>query len=726
MRPLLLAFLFLAGFSNAYAQVKEVREITICWDVSASMAARNYGREQEFLHQYFSRYPESRVNLLLFSNAIWGREQFEIHSGDWSALDKRLQQAAYDGATSYRELPLYSSGQDVLIFTDGWRNMGDSTPVFNGNLYIVNSSDAFNPGNLNLLAILNDGELMNLAPKGSAPSGSDGTLYYGMIFGDQTEGSSISLQIKGRGSEAVRPDASGRFAIKAIPGEVLEFLVDGRQTAEKTLGDQENINIWLEGSGEIRLEEVVVTEQIKSGDEEDAQPGSSTGNSDGVGYAVQSVSEERIPDASTNVSNAVQGKFSGVHLGQNDDVSQFETRTKWSALSNNYGLIVIDGVPMAKSNSSVFASATPNQNTGFIDPRNIADITVLKGLVATNRFGSAGANGVMLITTKTASVAKGKQKKDLALLTDNLYDGRIKANDKQLTAGYIKTLQTARNIGDAYEVYLKQRASYPDNYNYFIDVFDYFREASPDLALRILSNILEMENPEYPGLKALLFKVRLVGDADLELQVANRIMQEFPGRTDAYLDLALANKTAGNHQASLDILLGMDSGSLNSELDFSILKKTVERELRNLVFLHQGKLDLTRLPPQYMNNVRFNARIVISWNQPEAAFGLQFVNPQKRFFTWEHSKAESSQRIGQEISHGFSIEEFEIVGQGVEGDWILNVNYQGNGRAANTNPVFLSCRVTFNFGKPGQRTEEFIIRLEEAGSEAQLAKIRLE
>lgn len=217
-----------------------------------------------------------------------------------------------------------------------------------------------------------------------------------------------------------------------------------------------------------------------------------------------------------------------------------------------------------------------------------------------------------------------------------------------------------------------------------------------------------------------------MGDADLELQVANRIMQDFPGRTDAYLDLALANRAAGNYQAALDILLGMDTGSMNPELDFSFLKKTVERELRNLVFLHQGKLDLTRLPGQYKNNVRFNARIVISWNQPEAAFGLQFVNPQKRFFTWDHSMAESSQRIGQEISNGFSMEEFEIVGQGVEGDWILNVNYQGNGRAANTNPVFLSCRVTFNFGKPGQRTEEFIIRLQEAGSESQLAKIRLE
>ncbi len=725
MRILLLAVLFLPGFNRVYPQLKEIRETTICWDVSSSMATRNYGMEKEFLTQYFSRYPKTTVNLLLFSNTIWGKERFEINSGDWSAIDNRLQEALYDGATSYRELPLYSIGQDILLFTDGRSNMDDSTPVFDGNLYIINSSDDYNPARLNLLTILNEGELVNLAQKALVPSRDGTTLYHGMIYGEHAVNSLISLYIKGRSSEAVKPDASGRYQIEAAPGEVLEFLMDGRKTAERVLGNQENINIWLEGTGEIRLDEVVVTEQGKVSDMEKIQTAYGLKNRDAVGYAVQSISEEQIPEASTNVTSAVQGKFSGVILGQNDDLSQFETRTKWSILSNNYGLIVIDGVPMGKSNSSAFASATTNQDTGFIDPRNIADITVLKGLVATNRFGSAGANGVLLITTKTASVSRGNEKKDLALLTDNIYNGRIKANEMSLTAGYIKSLQKAKNIGDAYDTYLTQRTTNSDNYAYFIDIFDYFREASPDLALRILTNILEMAEPAYPGLKALLFKARQIGEEGLELTVAERIMQGFPGRADAYLDLALANRAMGNYQEALDILTGMNSGSINPELDFSVIKKTVEREIRNLVFLHQGLLNLDRLPPQFKNNVRYNARIIISWNQPEATFGLQFVNPQKRFFTWDHSRIADSQRIGQEMAHGFSLEEFEIFGEGVQGEWIVNVKYQGSGRADN-NPVYLNCRVDYKFGKPGQRTEEFIVRLQETGIELQLARIKLE
>jgi TonB-dependent SusC/RagA subfamily outer membrane receptor len=381
---------------------------------------------------------------------------------------------------------------------------------------------------------------------------------------------------------------------------------------------------------------------------------------------------------------------------------------------------------MGKSNSSFYASVTPNQNTGFIDPRNIADITVLKGLVATNRYGSAGANGVLLISTKTATVAKVDKKKDLALLTNNIYDGRIRSNDKSLITGYLKALQKGKNVGESYDIYLKQRAAHLNNYAYFIDVFDYFREASPELALRILTNILEIESPIYAGLRALRFKARQLGEAGLESQTAQRILQSFPERIDAYLDLALANQSAGNHQAALDILVGMNSGNINTDLDFTPIRKSVERELRNLVYRQEGELDLAKLPQQYRNNIRYNARIIFSWNQPEAEFGLQFVNPQKRFFTWEHTRAENSQRLRQETEQGFSIEEFEIFGEGVAGDWILNVNYLGNGRIDTTSPVFLSCRVEYNFGKPGQHTEEYVIRLHEPGSESQLAKIRLE
>ena len=50
-------------------------------------------------------------------------------------------------------------------------------------------------------------------------------------------------------------------------------------------------------------------------------------------------------------------------------------------------------------------------DTGFIDPANIESVTYLKGLAATNIYGSDGSNGVLLIKTKTGSSSYKKKKK---------------------------------------------------------------------------------------------------------------------------------------------------------------------------------------------------------------------------------------------------------------------------------------------------------------------------
>jgi hypothetical protein len=212
----------------------------------------------------------------------------------------------------------------------------------------------------------------------------------------------------------------------------------------------------------------------------------------------------------------------------------------------------------------------------------------------------------------------------------------------------------------------------------------------------------------------------------LELQTAVKILEEFPGRIQSYLDFALAQRDAGNYQASLNMLLSMEQGSANEELDFSGLGKTIGRELRNLLSQHQAEMDLSKVPPEYKNNIRFNARLIFEWSKPDAQFSLQFVNPQKRFFTWEHTALANSRRIRDEAEQGYSLEEFEIFGEGVAGNWIINVIYQGNINASDTTPVFLRCRAERNFGKPGQEAEEFVVRLHEPGSTHQITQLKIE
>ncbi|MCL6273554.1 TonB-dependent receptor plug domain-containing protein [Muricauda sp. 2012CJ35-5] len=725
---LFVAFLF-AGMSTITAQAP--KKVALCWDVSHSMQDRNLEKEFYFLDAYFKTLQDANVDILTFSNDVQEKEGFTVNSGNWSSLKERLSRADYDGGTSYAKLGNYVSGDEVLIFTDGNQNLGTSAPSFQGEVYIINSKKDFDRATLNLLAIVNNGNLVNLALKDTTALNK--VAYSGTVYNGTSGLADVSVHSKENPENKVKTNTNGGFQIEAEKGETL-VLSYGNIIKEQLLGDSQALSFTFDDSG-IVLDEVVVTEEVEVKPEE-ITTAFGKENKDKVGYAVQSITEEVIPDAATDGNRAIQGKFSGVRLGQNDDLSQIVMRPSNSILGSNYGLIVIDGVPTRRASSSSqgllddpptrsndTSRSSSLSNTNFIDPRNIAEITVLKGLAATNRFGSMGANGVLLITTKTALV-KGPngEKRDLARLTNNVYDGKLKVNKKELVTPYLKELKNGKSLKEAYQIYLKQRNNYSNLPEYLVDVSNFFHTSSPELGMRILSNVLEKSNSSYEELRATYLKSRENGNYEMAVLIAERMVAEYGNKIQSYMDLALAQKESGNYQEALTLSHRIVDGSANPALNFMGVEKLMGTELRNLVNQQKNNLDLSKVDNAYRNNLTYNARVVLEWSNPDSEFVVQFVNPQKRFFNWEHTDTSDKKRILDELQHGFSSEQFEIVGPDTVGEWILNVTYLGNRTSGNSIPTFLKCTVQYNFGKPNQRSEEFLVRLHEAGEEQQLAK----
>ncbi|WP_420601388.1 TonB-dependent receptor plug domain-containing protein [Flagellimonas sp.] len=717
----LLCFLFVVClYHTGFTQ--EQKNVTICWDVSLSMMDRDIEKEYYFLDAYFKTVQKAQVSLLAFSNRIISKNDFTVTKGNWSEIKTKLGTFSYDGATNFKALDDYAEKGDILMFTDGKQNISTGTPNFDGELYIVNSSKDFDRASINLLSIINNGNLVNLLEK-EDPNTSKTNLkeYKGTIYNGTSGLAAADVYVKGFEERRIKSDEKGAFAVEGMKGDTL-VIVYGNRKAEHVLDDNQTID-FLFTEDSIQLQEVVVSEQgIEQSEEITTAYGKE--NKDKVGYAVQSISDEDIAPVSTTVNNAVQGKFSGVSLGQNEDLSEVKMRPSNSVLGNNYGLIVIDGVPMERSNSFTGEIAS----TGFIDPQNIADITVLKGLAATNRFGSMGANGVLLITTKTATVDKavGGEKRDLARLKNNIYEGKIKVNNKTLVTPYLKELKKGKNLQEAYNIYLSQREKYWDNSEYLIDIYNFFYGANVDIAEQILSNILEKERAGYEELRGMYLKCLENNNTKLALLTANRILETFPNKIQSYFDVGMAHKKGGNFQEALNMFNAMVNGSANEQLNFTGMEKVVGAEIRNLVNKERRNLDISKVDKKYQNNLTYNARLVMDWNNQDAEFVVQFVNPQKRFFNWEHTDVGDRKRILEELQHGFSTEQFEIVGADTKGDWILNVTYLGNRTQGNKAPTFLKCTVQYNFGKPNQRSEEHAIRLQEVDEEQQLAKFTVQ
>ncbi|MGX1930408.1 TonB-dependent receptor plug domain-containing protein [Flagellimonas sp. 2504JD4-2] len=724
---LVIIFMLLSLIVEAQNQKK----VTLLWDVSSSMKTRSIEKEFYFLDAYFKDALDADVTLLTFSNQVLSKDEFRINGGDWVAVKNKLKNVDYDGATSFGLLEDYVQGGDILIFTDGNQTIGSSTPNFDGEVYVINGKDDFDRASLNLLAIVNNGNLVNLTENRSLENSPNSQIYSGNIYKGTSGLPDAEVYVKGNKEEGSKSDESGAFEIKAVAGDTL-VITYGTTKKEKVLGEDQSIDFSFEDSG-IQLQEVVVTDNAKVETSEATTAYGKQGKEQ-LGYAVQSISDEDISDIATSGNNAVQGKFSGVRLGQNDDLSQIIMRPSNSILGNNYGLIVIDGIPTNRSNSGV-PLRTPNDtsrsnpvgNTGFIDPRNIAEITVLKGLAATNRFGSMGANGVLLITTKTAQVKKAKgERKDLARLTNNVYDGKIKVSNKALVTPYLKELKKGKNVQEAYDIYLEQRDKYSNTPEYYLDMYSFFYSSNKEIAERILTNVVEKQQPSYKELRGMYLKATESGNFGLALSAANRMLEQFPSKIQSYFDIAMSNKRLGNFQEALDMLNNIVNGSANMELNFEGIKKAVGTEIRNLVNKERNRVSFDKVDEKYRNNVTYNARLFLDWNNTDAEFVVQVVNPQKRFFNWEHTEAGDRTRILNELQHGFSNEQFEIVGAETIGDWILNVTYLGNRTSGSKTPTFLKCTVQYNFGKPNQTSEEFLVRLQEPGDEQQLAKFTVQ
>lgn len=211
----------------------------------------------------------------------------------------------------------------------------------------------------------------------------------------------VSVVIKGT-TKGAETDFDGNYSIEVNLGDILQFSYVGMTTQEIVVGASNVINVVLQADN--ILEEVVITAQgIKR-------------EKKALGYAVANVGSEQVesrPEA--DIGRVLSGKVSGVNVvgtgGLAGSGTNIVIRGNVSITGNNQPLFVVNGVPFNTSTNAESNVTTGNGSVSAssrfldLDPNNITDISVLKGLSATVLYGDAGRNGVVLITTKTGSTS---------------------------------------------------------------------------------------------------------------------------------------------------------------------------------------------------------------------------------------------------------------------------------------------------------------------------------
>lgn len=208
----------------------------------------------------------------------------------------------------------------------------------------------------------------------------------------------VSIVVKGT-TTGTASNVDGNFELPVPAGATLIFSSVGMKAQEIAVSNQTVIDVSLEADI-LGLEEVVVTAL------------GITREKKALGYSVQEVGGDELTQAKeTNVVNSLQGKVAGVQVtnasGAGISSSSRIVIRGNSSFGNNQPLFVVDGTPIINASTDVdqWEAHDFGNQAMDIDPNHVENISVLKGPSATALYGSRGANGVVLITTKKADKA---------------------------------------------------------------------------------------------------------------------------------------------------------------------------------------------------------------------------------------------------------------------------------------------------------------------------------
>jgi len=230
---------------------------------------------------------------------------------------------------------------------------------------------------------------------------------------DEAGESLIGASVVVKGSEGIgtTSDIDGSYSLEVPAGSsVLVYSYTGYGTWEETLGASNVINVTMKEG--VTVGEIVVTGLgIKK-------------EKKALGYAVTTIGSADIelkPEG--DVGRILRGKVPGVDITSTSGLAGSGTnviiRGYSSITGDNQPLFVVDGVPFNAdtNNDRGFTSGGATASSRFLDldPNNIKEVSILKGLSATVLYGEAGRNGVVLVTTKGGDIGDIQKKMQITV-----------------------------------------------------------------------------------------------------------------------------------------------------------------------------------------------------------------------------------------------------------------------------------------------------------------------
>ena len=670
------------------------QRVLLLWDASGSGSGRDRGREMDLLDRYFRRLEHGEVVLVRFRDTPEPAQTFRVNQGNWAELRQALENTSYDGATRFDLVSPVDGVGEVLLLSDGLANYGAGplrdlgAPVF-----CISAAPGTDAAALRVIAERSGGRFVDL-------SRLTDTEAMEHLLSRPTELVDLEGEGVSRLVQESRLALDGRYLVAGIATTTQARL---RATLRRPNGVEQVVMVAIPAAAnsslaamswaQLRLAELDGERQLRRGE-------------------IRRLGQEfRLPTAETSliVLDRVQD-YVEYGIVPTDDLKEEYERL----------LAAATGRKDRERDSHLEQVAQLFRDKQAWWLREFPKDEPPKPQVAKERASSGAMLGVAPPAPAAERMASRIERDGMAAAP--AADVAMEAVDaagggpgvsialKKWTsdAPYIRRFQTT-SAADLYRVYLDERPDWTDSSAFFLDAADLlFERQQPILALRVLSNLAEMDLENRHLLRILAYRLMQAGHPEPAIPVLDKVLALAPHEPQSWRDLGLAYHAAGQPQQAVDNLYEVVERSWNSR--FPEIELIALTELNAIVATTDAPLDTSRVDPRLLRNLPLDLRVILTWDADNSDMDLWVTDPNGEKSFYGNKLSYQGGRMSPDFTGGYGPEEYSLK-RAKPGKYLVQANFYGHRQQVVAGATTLQLMLFTHFGTEDQQQQAVTLRL---------------
>ncbi len=708
-------------------RLDDPKRVNIIWDSSSSSASQDFTKIYAFLDRLFSTHQNLQVILTRVRDQVDAPLQFSIDGAEWGSLKNELQSTIYDGAT-LRGLAIAATEDDLtLLISDGLQNWG-SAPLsksINTRLFSISTSTSADPALLRAVAQKNGGDLINLlktdaktaVEKLTEPS----TLLESLSYNPQ-QLSLLSL-------EAGAVISSGGGIAGILRSETAELVLelrtaDGKVRAQTIHLSQSDEKSQSSFAGRIWANKRIETLELEP--EKNALEIQRLGKAFGIvtkgtSLIILDTVEDYARYEITPPDDLKTAYLSLMRDRRNEELvgKQGHLDSVFQLWQNEIAWYQKDW-PKDAMQKQKLTSKQRERAVGAIAERRSEAAPAMEMQL------SAGEEVYELDAFETASDSStaampDQESRDVVFSMGNPspepnahHSGRssvsIALQPWKPDSAYAE--QISKKEGDAcYRTYLELKPEYARSTAFYLDCFDILNDKGlKSLALRVLSNLAEMNLENHSILRILGYRLMQVDQDALAVPVFETVMRIRPEEPQSYRDMALVQHALGKDQAAIGQYWKIVSQPWDAR--FPEVEIVALHELNAIVATSSEDLDLTQIDSRFIKSMPMHLRVVLTWDADNTDIDLWVTDPNGETCVYSNPLTYQGGKMSRDFTQGYGPETFSLK-NAKPGTYKVEANYYGNRQGIISGSTTLQLNLQTHFGTPEKEEQTVTLRLKE-------------